>query len=52
MERPAMIAASSAARASGFPRMVVTSRGVMFAWTVPGRPSMVRVARVPIAALR
>ena len=39
------IARSSAARASGFPRMTVTASDVVFAWTVPGRPSSIRVAR-------
>ena len=43
------IATSSAARASGFPRMVISGPDVIFAWTEPGKPSHVRVAR---AALR
>lgn len=48
------IATASAARASGFPRMAVVERGadVVFAWTVPGRPSAIRVARAHIADLR
>jgi hypothetical protein len=46
------IASSSAARASGFPRLAVTGSTAMFAWTVPGRPSQVRVARTPVAMLR
>jgi hypothetical protein len=46
------IAASSAARASGFPRMVTTGSDVVFAWTVPGRPSAVRVARARMAEFR
>lgn len=46
------IATSSAARASGFPRLVRTGSDVVFAWTVPGRPSMVRVARAPAAEFR
>jgi hypothetical protein len=42
----ATVARSSAARASGFPQMVATARGeVFFAWTAPGNPSTVRVAR-------
>jgi hypothetical protein len=48
---PMTLAASSAARASGFPRMAITGNDVMFAWTVPGRPSSVRVARMPIASI-
>lgn len=43
------VARSSAARASGFPRMVISGPDVIFAWTEPGKPSHVRVAR---AALR
>ena len=43
------VARSSAARASGFPRMAIAGDDVIFAWTEPGKPSHVRVAR---AALR
>jgi hypothetical protein len=46
------IATSSAARASGFPRMAVTGSDVVFAWTVPGRPSAVRVARARLTEFR
>lgn len=46
------VAASSSARASGFPRMAVTGSDAVFAWTVPGRPSAIRVARLPISGLR
>lgn len=46
------IASSSAARASGFPKLAVTGSTAMFAWTVPGRPSMIRVARTPVTMLR
>jgi hypothetical protein len=46
------VARSSVARASGFPRMVVTGQHVVFAWTVPGRPSAIRVSRATIAELR
>jgi hypothetical protein len=49
---PITIASSSAARASGFPRMALTGNDVVFAWTVPGRPSAIRVARMPLAELR
>lgn len=45
------IAVSSAARASGFPRMALTGSDVVIAWTVPGRPSRIRVARGPVAGL-
>jgi hypothetical protein len=48
---PAVVTASSAARASGFPRM--TRAGgeggqLVFAWTVPGAPSAIRVARTSL----
>ncbi len=46
------IASSSAARASGFPRMVASGSDVVFAWTVAGRPSQVRIARVPQASFK
>ncbi len=46
------IAASSAERASGFPRMAITGSDVVFAWTVPGQPSAVRVARARLAEFR
>ena len=49
---PVTIASSSAARASGFPRMAVTGSNTLFAWTVPGRPSAIRIARVPVADIR
>ena len=49
---PVTIAASSAARASGFPKVAITGSNVMFAWTVTGKPSMVRVARAPIAEFK
>lgn len=49
---PVTIASSSAARASGFPRMVIAGRDVIFAWTQPGRPSQVRVARLRVADIR
>jgi hypothetical protein len=46
------IAASSAARASGFPRIAVSGQTLFLAWTQPGRPSSVRVARIPVADIR
>lgn len=48
----ATIASSSAARASGFPRMVVTGNQVMFAWTAPGKPSAINVARAAVTEFR
>jgi hypothetical protein len=49
---PITIAISSAARASGFPRMALTREHVVFAWTEPGRPTRVRAARLKLAAIR
>lgn len=46
------VATSTAARASGVPRMVIAGSQVVFAWTVPGRPSTVRVARAAISDFR
>lgn len=43
------IAKSSAARASGFPRMAMTGTEAVFAWTVPGRPSAIRVAKASVS---
>jgi hypothetical protein len=48
----ATIATSSAARASGFPQMAITASDVVFAWTIPGQPSSVNVARVKLAELQ
>ena len=38
------VAASSAARASGFPQMALAGHEIIFAWTDPGTPSRVRTA--------
>ena len=52
MGAPITIAASSAARASGFPRMAISGTNALFAWTQPGRPSSVKVARFALSELR
>lgn len=49
---PMTVASSSAARASGFPKMVIAGANVMFAWTVPSRPSAIRVARARTADVK
>jgi hypothetical protein len=46
---PLEVAKSSAARASGFPRMVAVDDGVLLAWTDAVAPSHVRVARARLA---
>lgn len=45
-EAPVTIATSSAARASGFPRMIISGNDAFFAWTEPGKPSAVRLAKL------
>ncbi|MEO5566964.1 MAG: hypothetical protein ABIR92_00640, partial [Gemmatimonadaceae bacterium] len=49
---PRIIATSSAARASGVPRMVLNGSEIYFAWTVPTKPSTIRVARASTADFR
>ncbi|CAN5791475.1 hypothetical protein BH23GEM6_BH23GEM6_01580 [soil metagenome] len=44
-----LVARSTQARASGFPRMVRSGNEVVFAWTEAGDPSNVRVARARLA---
>lgn len=49
------VAASSAARASGFPKLAITGNAVLFAWTAPGtpgNPSAVKVARAPLSEFK
>lgn len=46
------IASTTAARASGFPRMVVAGSDVVLAWTVAGKPSSISVTRRRIADIR
>ncbi len=52
LEEPVVVASSTTARASGFPRMVRVGRELVFAWTEPGTPSFVRVARAPLRSGR
>ena len=49
---PMTVATSSAARTSGFPKMVLSGTTALFAWTESGKPSAIRVARAPVSALR
>ncbi len=49
---PVTVAASSSSRASGFPRMALVGDQVYFAWTQPGRPTSVRVARTTTASFK
>jgi hypothetical protein len=43
------VATASAERASGFPRMARSGDGILFAWTEPGQPAHVRMARAAIS---
>lgn len=44
LSEPKTVASSSGERASGFPHMIYRGSDVVFAWTMPGRPSRVRTA--------
>jgi hypothetical protein len=46
----ATVARTSAARASGFPRMVKSGNRLVFAWTEGGKPTRVRTAVAPLGA--
>ncbi|HEX6631987.1 MAG TPA: sialidase family protein [Gemmatimonadaceae bacterium] len=48
MDEPLTVAASDAARTSGFPRMARSGGWLHLAWTEPGTPSRLRVARVSL----
>jgi len=47
---PMIVAASSSARASGFPQIVRTEDDVWFAWTEPGAQPQIKLARVALQA--
>jgi len=44
-----LVAKTSAARASGFPRMVMAGKEIVLAWTEAGEPSTIHVARARAA---
>lgn len=46
VEPQVTVSPSSGTRSSGFPRMARTADGVLIAWTMPGKPSRVELARV------
>lgn len=50
VEPHVVVSPSSGTRSSGFPRMARTSDGAILAWTIPGTPSTVKVARVRTGA--
>ena len=49
---PHAVAATSAARSSGFPRMVKNGGRIVLAWVEDKEPSTVRAAAIPLAALK
>jgi hypothetical protein len=49
IEPALVVSPSSGTRSSGFPRMARTADGVVIAWTIPGTPSTIRVARLTAA---
>lgn len=50
LSRPVRLGATSAARASGFPRLVRVGEELLAAWTVPGPAGGVRVRSFPLEA--
>lgn len=50
--RAVVIGETAASRASGFPRAAQRVDELIVAWTVPGTPSRVAMARVPLSLLR
>lgn len=48
----AIVARTTGARASGFPRMVVDGNHLIFAWTEAGTPSRIRLARTRLDGRR
>jgi hypothetical protein len=52
MGTPFTISRTSAARASGFPRIVRRGDALIAAWTVPGDSARVQVGEVSLGALR
>ena len=46
VEPHVVVSPSSGTRSSGFPRMARTADGVLIAWTIPGKPSRVELARI------
>lgn len=52
MGAPVVVARSSGARASGFPRITRSGETLVMAWTEPGDTSRVRLARLNEASLR
>ena len=45
-----VVSPSSGTRSSGFPKMARSADGVVIAWTIPGTPSTIRLARLTVGA--
>ncbi|HSG41401.1 MAG TPA: exo-alpha-sialidase, partial [Thermoanaerobaculia bacterium] len=52
MGPPHSVAATSAARSSGFPRMVLQGDRIILAWVEDKEPSRVRAAAIPVSAVK
>ena len=48
-DAPITVAMASASRAAGFPRMALRGDDLFLAWTVPGKPSAIRMARATLS---
>ena len=48
-DEPVTVAMASASRAAGFPRMAARGDELFLAWTVPGKPSVIRMARASLS---
>jgi hypothetical protein len=50
IEPAVVVSPSSGTRSSGFPKMTRTADGAVIAWTIPGTPSAIRLARLTVGA--
>jgi hypothetical protein len=50
IEPAVVVSPSSGTRSSGFPKMTRTADGAIIAWTIPGTPSAIRLARLTVGA--
>ena len=48
IEPALVVSPASGTRSSGFPKMARTADGVVIAWTIPGTPSTIRLARLTV----
>ena len=50
IEPAVVVSPSSGTRSSGFPKMTRPPDGAVIAWTIPGTPSAIRLARLTVGA--